>query len=73
MKEAVGEGSMTLVTIVLVGAAIAALTSIIGFLIGSQGRRASCENSGYSYSNGKCKDGDKVCTYDKSIKDFICG
>lgn len=73
MKEAIGESSMTLITIVLVGATITALSVIIGFLIGNQSRRANCENAGYDYSGGQCKDGDKICTYNKDLDDYICG
>lgn len=73
MKEAVGESAMTLITIVLVGAVITALTVIIGFLITNQSKRANCENAGYSYTGGKCMNGSQECTYNKDIDDYICG
>lgn len=73
MKEAVGESSMTLITITLVGAALAAVAVIIGFLLTSQSERARCENEGYSYENGKCMDGTKTCNYDESSNMYICG
>ena len=58
MKEAVGETSMTIVTIVLVSATIGILWVIIGTLLGNQSKRANCENAGYYYSNNKCYDYD---------------
>lgn len=54
MKEAVGETSLTLITVILVGAAITALTVVIGYLLTNQGRRSSCENSGGTFSGGEC-------------------
>lgn len=73
MKEAVGESSMTLITITLVGAALSAIAIIIGFLLTSQSERARCENEGYSYENGKCMDGTKMCEYDETSKMYNCG
>lgn len=70
MKEAVGESSMTLVTIVLVGAVITGVSTIIGFLIGNQSRRANCENNGYDYVGGVCKLPDGDCR--KVNSDGIC-
>ena len=70
MKEAIGESSMTLITIVLVGATITALSVIIGFLIGNQSRRANCENNGYEYTGGVCKLPDGDCR--KVNSDGIC-
>lgn len=70
MKETVGESSMTLITIVLVGATITALTAIIGFLIGNQSRRANCENNGYEFVEGVCKLPDGDCR--KVNSDGIC-
>ena len=54
MKESVGEGAMTIITIVIVSGAIAGFTYIIYTLIDNQGRRANCENAGYSYDGGIC-------------------
>lgn len=69
MKEAVGESSMTLITIVLVGAALLATTVIIGYLLTSQSKRADCENAGGTYSNGECEG----CTYDEATEEYNCG
>lgn len=56
MKEAVGEGAMTIITITLVSATIGVLCWIIGTLLSNQNKRANCENAGYYYSNNKCYD-----------------
>lgn len=73
MKEAVGETSMTIVTIVLVSATIGVLIGIIATLVGNQGKRARCENFGYSYTGGKCMNGSQECQYNKDLDDYICG
>lgn len=70
MKEAIGESSMTLITIVLVGAVISTVGVLIGFLIGNQSRRANCENNGYQYEGGVCKLPDGDCK--KVNSDGIC-
>lgn len=57
MKEATAEASMSLVTVVLVGAVLTALTVLIGFLITKQSDTTKCENAGYEYKNGKCYNG----------------
>ena len=73
MKEAVGESAMTLITIILVAAAVGMIAYIIGMLLGNQKKRANCENAGYSYTGGKCMNGTQECTYNKEIDDYICG
>lgn len=70
MKEAVGEGSMTVITIILVAGAIGAIAFIIGSLLGNQSRRANCENNGYEYTGGVCKLPDGDCR--KVNSDGIC-
>ena len=54
MKDSVGEGAMTIITIVIVSGAIAGFTYIIYNLLNNQNRRANCENAGYSYDGGTC-------------------
>ena len=63
MKEAVGESTMTIVTIVIVAAAVSGITIIISILLNNQRDRSKCENAGGFYQNGVCKDynGDR-CT-----------
>lgn len=73
MKEAIGESSMTLITIVLVGAALSAIAVIVGFLLTSQRDRARCENAGYSYTGGKCMNGSQECQYNKDLDNYVCG
>ena len=58
MKEAVGEGAMTVITIGLISLAIAMGVIIIATLLNNQNKRANCENAGYYYSNNKCYDYD---------------
>ena len=71
MKEAVGETSMTIVTIVLVSATIGILCVIIGTLLGNQNNRANCENAGGQYSSGTCKDyNGNVCALTDG--EYIC-
>lgn len=71
MKEAVGETSLTLITVVLVGAVITAASVVIGFLLTNQRNRANCENAGYEYKDGACKSGDEICTLTDG--EYICG
>lgn len=73
MKESVGESSMTIVTIILVTLAIGGLYAIITTLVSNQGKRASCENEGGSYSNQECTYNGSVCTYNEEEKTYICG
>lgn len=56
MKEAVGEGSMTLVTMLLVAGAIVLAAGIIGTLLANQKARTKCDNAGYTWTDGKCVD-----------------
>lgn len=73
MKEAVGESAMTIITIVLIAGALGAIAFIIGNLLSNQKHRADCENAGYIYSNGQCKDTDgNLCNYDTDGV-YICG
>lgn len=73
MKEVVGESAMTIITISLVAGTVIAIGLIISTLLNNQRSRANCENAGYDYSGGQCKDGDKICTYNKDLDDYICG
>ena len=73
MKEAVGESSMTIVTILLIAGVIGGLWFIFSNLLTNQAGRADCENAGYSYSNGKCMNGSQECQYNKDLDDYICG
>ena len=73
MKEAVGESSMTILTIIIVALAISGVFSIVMTLVNHQGKRSSCENAGGEYSNGDCIYDGKVCTYDESTKEYNCG
>lgn len=72
MKEAIGESSMTLITIVLVGAALSAIAVIVGFLLTNQSNRSKCENAGGNYKNGACVDynGDACSIIDD---EYNCG
>jgi len=54
MKESVGEGAMTVITIALVAGAIGAIVIIISGLLTNQGNRARCENAGGTYKGGSC-------------------
>lgn len=56
MKEATGEGAMTVITIGLVSLALALGVIIIYTALNSQKKRTDCENAGYSYSEGSCRD-----------------
>lgn len=71
MKEAVGESAMTLITIALIAGALGAIAIIIGTLLSNQNKRANCENAGYEYKDGACKNGDKICTLTDG--EYICG
>lgn len=73
MKEAVGESSMTIITILLIAGVLGGLWWVFSNLLTNQAGRADCENAGYSYNNGKCMDGSKECIYHKDIDDYICG
>lgn len=56
MKEAVGESTMTIITIMLVALALAGLTFIITNLLSNQNKRTKCENAGGFLKNGTCFD-----------------
>lgn len=71
MKEAVGEGAMTVITIGLISLAIAMGVIIIATLLNNQRNRANCENAGYEYKDGACKSGDEICTLTDG--EYICG
>lgn len=71
MKEAVGEGAMTVITIGLISLAIAMGVIIIATLLNNQSKRANCENAGYEYKDGACKSGDEICTLTDG--EYICG
>ena len=62
MKESVGEGSMTIITIIIVAGTLAGITYIIFNLLNNQQSRTNCENAGYEYHNGACYDGASVIT-----------
>ena len=55
MKEATGEGAMTVITISLVSLALILGATIIYTLLSNQRNRTNCENNGYEYANGVCK------------------
>ena len=70
MKEAVGESTMTLITIALIAGSLTAIGIIISVLLTNQSRRANCENAGYEYIGGVCKLPDGDC---KNVSaDGIC-
>lgn len=72
MKEAVGEGAMTVITIGLISLAIAMGVIIIATLLNNQNKRANCENAGGQYSSGTCKDyNGNVCALTDG--EYICG
>lgn len=54
MKEATGEGAMTVVTIGLISLALGLGVIIIYTALNNQKERTDCENAGYSYSDGSC-------------------
>ena len=75
MKEAVGESSMTLITIVLVAAAIGAIALILSNLLGSQKKRAACEDAGGNFNSGNCyKVGTSgaTCGWDEGTESYSC-
>lgn len=74
MKEAVGESSMTIITIILVAGAVGAIAIIIGNLLGNQQKRARCENEGFSYTNGACVNASgQTCVWDSETEIYNCG
>ena len=73
MKEATGEGAMTVVTISLISLALALGVIIIATALNNQKKRTDCENAGYSYTGGKCMNGSQECQYNKDLDDYICG
>lgn len=63
MKEATGEGAMTIITISLVSLALGLGAIIIYTVLDNQSTRTDCENAGYSYHDGKCHDDEgNVCS-----------
>ena len=70
MKESVGEGAMTIITITLVAGTVVAIGFIINMLLSNQNVRANCENNGYEYVGGVCKLPDGDCK--KVNSDGIC-
>lgn len=72
MKESVGEGAMTVITIILVAGAIGAIAIIISNLLTNQSNRSKCENAGGNYKNGACVDynGDACSIIDD---EYNCG
>lgn len=71
MKESIGEGAMTIITILLVGAAIWIIAGIVGDLLKGQKRRTLCENAGGVYSSGECRYNGQPCLEENN--DFTCG
>ena len=62
MKEATGEGAMTVITISLISLALALGVIIIATALNNQRKRTNCENAGYYYENGAChKDNGDIC------------
>ena len=61
MKEATGEGSMTIVTIVIIVALAAAAAIVIGIMATTAGNKANqADSNGYSCTKGT--DGSINCT-----------
>lgn len=56
MKEAVGESSMTIITIVLVAGVVAAVATILSTLLGNQKNKTLCDDAGYYWVDGACQD-----------------
>lgn len=65
MKEAAGEASTTVITIVLIALVLGAGTMIVRNLLGNTKRQSCCTSAGGTWKNGTCTNGGDA--YDKCV------
>ena len=70
MKEAAGEGNLTVVAIILIGVIVAITTPIVTSMMQNTQKRACCMDAGGMWQEGQCVDaGGQPVSYDTDCAD----